>query len=38
MHFLQDEYPDEYRWLGGEFKETVEEIIKKVGELEKDYA
>jgi len=37
MYFLQDEYPNEYRKMGSELKETVEEIIKKIGQLEKDY-
>ena len=38
MYFMQDEYPNEYRRMGGEFKETVEEIIRKIDELAKDYA
>ena len=37
MFFMKDEYPNEYRKMGGELKQTVEEIIKKVHQLEKDY-
>ncbi|NIA29358.1 MAG: NACHT domain-containing protein [Actinobacteria bacterium] len=37
MYFLQDEYPNEFRKMGGELKQTVEEIISKVRQLEKDY-
>lgn len=37
MYFMQDEYPNEYRKMGSELKQTVEEIIKKIKQLEKDY-
>jgi len=37
MYFMQDEYPNEYRKMGGELKQTVEEIIEKIRQLEKDY-
>ncbi|MCK4296601.1 MAG: SEL1-like repeat protein [Candidatus Marinimicrobia bacterium] len=37
MNFLKDDYPNEYRKMGSELKETVEEIIKKIGQLEEDY-
>ncbi|MBN1998630.1 hypothetical protein JW935_13810 [candidate division KSB1 bacterium] len=37
MYFMQDEYPNEYRKMGGELKQTVEEIIKKIQQLEQDY-
>jgi len=37
MHFMQDEYPNEYRKMGSELKQTVEEIIEKILQLEKDY-
>ena len=37
MYFMQDEYPNEYRKMGGELKQTVEEIIAQVRRLEKDY-
>jgi DNA-binding transcriptional regulator GbsR (MarR family) len=37
MHFMQDEYPNEYRRMGGELKQTVEEIIGRIHQLEKDY-
>jgi nucleoside-triphosphatase THEP1 len=38
MHFLRDDYPNEYKKMGAELKETVEEIINKVLQWEKDYA
>jgi TPR repeat protein/DNA-binding HxlR family transcriptional regulator len=37
MYFLQDEYPNEYRKMGAELKETVDEIIAEIRQLEKDY-
>jgi len=37
MYFLQDEYPNEYRKMGGELKQTVEEIIQKIQQMEQDY-
>ncbi len=37
MYFLQDEFPNEFRKMGGELKQTVDEIIKKISKLEKDY-
>jgi hypothetical protein len=37
MYFMQEEYPDEYRRMGGEFRETVEELIRRAGALEKKY-
>lgn len=38
MYFLQDDFPNEYKKMGEELKQTVEEIIKKVKQWEKDYA
>ncbi|MDY6831877.1 MAG: hypothetical protein SWC96_08540 [Thermodesulfobacteriota bacterium] len=38
MHFMKDEYPDEWRKMGGELKETVDEITKAVHRLAKAYA
>lgn len=38
MYFLKDDYPNEYKKMGAELKETVEEIINKVRQWEKDYA
>jgi hypothetical protein len=38
MYFLKDDYPNEYKKMGAELKETVEEIINKVPQWEKDYA
>jgi len=37
MYFMQDEYPNEYRKMGGELTQTVEEIIEDIRQLEKDY-
>ncbi len=38
MYFLQDDFPNEYKKMGEELKQTVEEIIKLVKQWEKDYA
>jgi TPR repeat protein len=38
MYFLKDDYPNEYKKMGAELKETVEEIINKVLQWENDYA
>jgi benzoyl-CoA reductase/2-hydroxyglutaryl-CoA dehydratase subunit BcrC/BadD/HgdB len=38
MYFLQDDFPNEYKKMGAELKETVAEIIAKVKQWEKDYA
>ena len=37
MYFLQDDFPNEYKKMGEELKQTAEEIIKKVKQWEKDY-
>jgi hypothetical protein len=37
MSFMKDEYPNEYLKMGGELKDTVEEIIIKIKELGKAY-
>ncbi len=37
MHFLTDEFPNEYKKMGGELEETVKEIIEKIKQLENDY-
>ena len=37
MYFMQDEYPNEYKKMGGELKETVEEIIARINQLGEDY-
>lgn len=37
MHFMKDQYPNEYKKMGSELKETVEEVIKEVKQLEIDY-
>jgi len=33
MYFMQDEYPNEYKKMGSELKESVEEMIKKIESL-----
>ncbi len=38
MHFLQDEFPNEYKKMGKELRQTVEEIISRVEQWEADYA
>jgi ribosomal protein S16 len=38
MYFLKEDFPNEYKKMGAELKETVEEIIEKVKQWEKDYA
>ena len=38
MHFLTDEFPNEYRRMGGELEETVKEIIDKIIQMEIDYS
>ncbi|MCF7918641.1 MAG: sel1 repeat family protein [Candidatus Cloacimonetes bacterium] len=37
MFFLQKEYPNEYIKMGGELKQTVEEIIDKINEMAVKY-
>ena len=37
MHFMQDTYPDEYKKMGAELKQTVEEIIERVNQMAIDY-
>jgi TPR repeat protein/nucleoside-triphosphatase THEP1/DNA-binding Lrp family transcriptional regulator len=38
MHYMRDEYPNEYLKMGEELKETVEEIIQKIEKVRIDYA
>jgi TPR repeat protein len=38
MHYMRDEYPNEYLKMGDELKETVEEIIQKIEKVRIDYA
>ncbi len=38
LSLMGEEYSDEYKKMGGELKETVEEIIKEVRKLAADYA
>jgi len=38
MYFLTDEYPNEFKKMGGELEETVKEIIEKIKQMENDYA
>ncbi len=35
MHFMEDEYPNEYKRMGEELRETTEEVIKNIEELAK---
>ena len=37
MYFMQDRFPDEYKRMGGELKETVEEVIAAVKQMAIDY-
>jgi nucleoside-triphosphatase THEP1 len=37
MHFMRDTYPDEYKKMGSELKQTVEEIIAQVYQMAVDY-
>ena len=37
MSFMKDEHPNEYLKMGGELKDTVEEIIEKIKQMEKAY-
>jgi len=37
IHFMRDIYPDEYKKMGPELKETVEEIIEEVNQTAIDY-
>jgi len=36
MYFMQDKYPKEYKRMGDELKETVEEIIEKIEQFRTD--
>ncbi len=38
MYFMREQYPNEYLKMGGEFKETVDEILAKVEEMRVTYA
>lgn len=38
MHLLKDEYPDEWRKMGEELKETVDEIIDEISQMAEDYS
>ena len=38
MHYMKDEYPNEFRKMGEEIRETVEDIIKETDRLRVDYA
>ena len=37
MYFMQKEYPNEYRKMGKELKETVDEIIEEINKMAEDY-
>ncbi len=36
MYYMQDEYPDEYKKMGGELKQTVEEIVFEINKLKEE--
>lgn len=38
MVLMKDAYPDEYKKMGNELKQTVDEIIEKINQLAIDYA
>lgn len=38
MHYMKDEYPNEFRKMGEEIRETVDDIIKEIDRLRVDYA
>jgi TPR repeat protein len=37
MYFMQDTHPDEYKRMGEELRQTVEEIINQIHQMEIDY-
>ena len=37
MYFMQDLYPDEYKRMGEELRQTVEEIVGQIHQMEIDY-
>ncbi len=37
MYFMQDSHPDEYKRMGEELRQTVEEIISQIRQMEIDY-
>jgi hypothetical protein len=37
MHFMKDEFPNEYIKMGDELKEPVREVLEKVKQFEIDY-
>jgi len=37
MYFMQDSHPDEYKRMGEELRQTVEEIISQIHQMELDY-
>jgi TPR repeat protein len=38
MYFIREDYPNEFRKMGSELKETVDEVIGKIQQMEIDYA
>jgi TPR repeat protein/DNA-binding transcriptional regulator GbsR (MarR family)/nucleoside-triphosphatase THEP1 len=38
MHYMRDDYPNEFKKMGEELKETVEDIVETVEEFSKDYS
>ena len=37
MSFMKEEFPNEYKKAGEEIKETVEEVVKAINQMAKDY-
>lgn len=38
MHYMKDEYPNEYLRMGDELKQPVEDVMKKIEQMAVDYA
>jgi hypothetical protein len=38
MYFMQDSIPDEYKRMGTELKQTVEEVIDQIYQMAIDYS
>jgi hypothetical protein len=38
MYFMKDTYPDEYKRMGYELKQTVDEVINQINQMAVDYA
>ena len=38
MYFMRDTFPDEYKRMGDELKQTVDEVISQIEQMAVDYA